>query len=104
MTKTMTSPAYVHGYADGENERLFDQVNALAELLHHDTVYPPDSHVLEVGCGVGAQTVILAQRSPKAHFTSVDVSLVSLETARASIQQYGLSNVAFRLADLLQLP
>ena len=99
-----TSLTYVHGYAGGENERLFDQANTLAELLHHDTVYPADSHVLEVGCGAGAQTIILAQRSPKAHFTSVDVSPVSLKTARASVQQHGLSNVAFHLADVFRLP
>jgi len=100
----MTSATYVHGYAHGENQRLFDQANTLAELLLHDTVYPADSQVLEVGCGVGAQTVILAQRCPEAHFTSVDVSPVSLEAARASVEQHGLSNVAFRLADVFHLP
>ncbi len=100
----MTSPTYVHGYAHGENQRLFDQANTLAELLHHDTVYSADSQVLEVGCGVGAQTVILAQRSPEAHFTSVDVSPVSLEAARASVEQHGLSNVTFHLADVFHLP
>ena len=100
----MTSPTYVHGYAHGENQRLFDQANTLAELLHHDTVYPAASQVLEVGCGVGAQTVILAQRSPEAHFTSVDVSPASLEAARASVEQHGLFNVAFHLADVFHLP
>ncbi len=100
----MTSPTYVHGYLGGENERLFHQANTLAELLHHDTVYPADSHVLEVGCGVGAQTIILAQRSPKAHFTAVDVSSVSLESARSSVQQHGLLNVAFHLGDVFCLP
>jgi SAM-dependent methyltransferase len=100
----MTSPRYVHGYAHGENQRLFDQANTLAELLHHDTVYPADSQVLEVGCGVGAQTIILAEHSPKARFVSVDVSPASLETARASVEQHGLSNVAFHLADVFHLP
>jgi methylase of polypeptide subunit release factors len=58
----MSSPNYVHGYDGRENERLFDQANTLGELLHHDTVYPADSEVLEAGCGVGAQTIILARR------------------------------------------
>jgi methylase of polypeptide subunit release factors len=93
----MTAIDYVHGYSDRENERLFDQANTLAELLHHDTFYPAESQVLEAGCGVGAQTIILAQRSPQACFTSIDVSPKSLEAARANVAQQGIANVTFRL-------
>ena len=38
----------------------------MLDPLHSDTAYPAGSAVLEVGCGVGAQTVTLAQRSPGA--------------------------------------
>ena len=55
---------YVHGYDPRERERLQDQAGTLVELLHHDTAYPDGSAVLEAGCGVGAQTVTLASRSP----------------------------------------
>ncbi len=54
---------YVHGYSARENEWLRDQAHTLAELLHHDTLYPAGSNVLEAGCGIGAQTVILASKS-----------------------------------------
>jgi ubiquinone/menaquinone biosynthesis C-methylase UbiE len=100
----MKSHEYVHGYSDREQERLLDQANTLAELLHHDTFYPAGSGVLEAGCGVGAQTIILAQKSPEAHFTSVDISPVSLEAARTSIEQRGLTNVTFLAADIFNLP
>jgi tRNA G46 methylase TrmB len=60
----MTSTTYVHGYTPREAQRLLDQAGTLAELFHHDTAYPPGSRVLEAGCGVGAQTVELARRSP----------------------------------------
>ena len=63
--------SYVHGYEDRENRRLADQADTLAELLHHDTRYPAGSRVLEAGCGVGAQTVYLAQNSPQARIVSV---------------------------------
>lgn len=56
----------VHGYSERESERLSDQAGTLEDLLHHDTVYPAGSTVLEAGCGVGAQTVILAKNSPAA--------------------------------------
>lgn len=100
----MTVHDYVHGYSGRENERLLDQAQTLTELLHHDTFYPEGSQVLEAGCGVGAQTVILARNSPKAHFTSVDISPVSLEAAQMLVTQQGISNVRFREADIFSLP
>ena len=65
---------YVHGYDERANERLRDQAAALVDLLHHDTSYPEGARVLEAGCGVGAQTVMLAANSPGARSLSVDMS------------------------------
>jgi len=95
---------YVHGYHPEENERLRDQAGALVDLLHADTAYPEGSTVLEAGCGVGAQTVTLAQRSPGAHFTSVDVSADSLAEAKRRTDRAGLTNVTFQHADIFALP
>jgi SAM-dependent methyltransferase len=95
---------YVHGHSRRELERLQDQASALSDLLHHDTCYPPGSRVLEAGCGVGAQTRILARHSPEALFTSVDVSPDTVAQARESIARDGLSNVTFREADIFRLP
>ncbi|MGE5284836.1 MAG: methyltransferase domain-containing protein [Actinomycetota bacterium] len=95
---------YVHGYTKRESERLMDQATTLAELLHSDTVYPAGSNVLEAGCGVGAQTVILARNSPDANFTSIDSSEDSLRAARERVSSEGCTNVTFRLEDILHLP
>ncbi|MFJ2257576.1 class I SAM-dependent methyltransferase [Streptomyces sp. NPDC087844] len=76
---------YVHGYSAHESRRLGDQADTLAELLHAGTAYPPGSEVLEVGCGVGAQTVHLVAASPAARFTAVDVSAASLAAARTRV-------------------
>jgi SAM-dependent methyltransferase len=100
----MTAPGYVHGYTEEEATRLADQAGTLTELLHHDTNYPTGCQVLEAGCAVGAQTRILARRSPGAHFTSVDVSAQSLALAREAIKREGLCNVEFKQADLFALP
>jgi cyclopropane fatty-acyl-phospholipid synthase-like methyltransferase len=80
------SEAYVHGYHPRENERLQDQAGTLVDLLHSDTAYASGSRVLEAGCGVGAQTVTLARRSPDARFVSVDISADSLAEAKRSRQ------------------
>jgi SAM-dependent methyltransferase len=95
---------YVHGYSPSESTRLSDQATTLTELLHADTAYPPGSEVLEVGCGVGAQTVILAGSSPRAAFTSIDISKASLAAARRRARAAGLANVTFRRADVFDLP
>jgi len=98
------SEAYVHGYHPRENERLQDQAGTLVDLLHSDTSYPSGSVVLEAGCGVGAQTVTLAQRSPDARFTSVDVSADSVAEAKRRADAAGLTNVQFQQADIFALP
>jgi SAM-dependent methyltransferase len=95
---------YVHGYSGRESERLLDQANTLAELLHHDTRYPAGSKVLEAGCGAGAQTMHLAMNSPQAQFTSIDISPLSVESARASAEERRLKNVTFRQASIFELP
>ena len=98
------SGAYVHGYDARANERLEDQAATLVDLLHHDTAYPAGSSVLEAGCGVGAQTVTLAQHSPEARITSIDISESSLAEARSRVERAGVTNVEFRQADVFELP
>jgi ubiquinone/menaquinone biosynthesis C-methylase UbiE len=95
---------YVHGYSEVEADRLKDQANTLAELLHPAAPFPKGSRVLEAGCGVGAQTVILASNSPEAHFTCIDRSRESVESARKKILLEGLSNVTVEVADIFALP
>jgi SAM-dependent methyltransferase len=97
-------PEYVHGYSSTEGARLADQASTLTELLHSDTSYPPSSLVLEAGCGVGAQTVVLAHRSPGARIVSVEISPESLTAAQVRVRAAGFDNVAFEEADIYALP
>lgn len=96
--------AYVHGYYAREHERLRDQASTLSDLLHAGTEYPAGCTVLEAGCGVGAQTITLAARSPGARFISIDRSAESLAEARRRADVAGLANVEFRMADIFALP
>ena len=94
---------YVHGYSPRETQRLQEQSGILEELLHSDTYYPAGSKVLEAGCGVGGQTVILSRRSPEADFVSIDISEASLDKAKANIEEEGVSNVRFQQMDIMNL-
>jgi SAM-dependent methyltransferase len=100
----MSRKKYVHGYTDRESERLSDQAQTLTVLLHDDTRYPSGSHVLEAGCGIGAQTAILAKNSPGAYITSVDISADSLRHAEDMIRKERLTNVTFCQGDIFHLP
>ena len=95
---------YVHGYTTRESERLLDQARTLAALLLSDTTYPPGARVLEVGCGVGAQTVTLARQSPKAEIVAIDVARDSLAEAKRKVAAQALANVTFHCADIFDLP
>lgn len=76
----------------------------LSELLHSDTAYPAGSRVLEAGCGVGAQTVTLAENSPGASIVSVDISASSLAEASRKVRAAGLTNVRLQQGDIFHLP
>jgi 2-polyprenyl-3-methyl-5-hydroxy-6-metoxy-1,4-benzoquinol methylase len=103
MNSKSVNSSYVHGYSPREAERLEDQSGILENLLHRDTRYPAGSHVLEAGCGIGAQTRILARNSPDAQFTSIDISQESLEQARIRIQTEKIANVTLKKENILSL-
>lgn len=94
---------YVHGYSERESKRLQDQANTLDELLHHDSVFPAGSKILEAGCGVGSQTKIIAPKNPSCRFTSIDISGESLKKASYTIQSLKIKNVEFRIGDIFDL-
>lgn len=95
---------YVHGYSERETERLYDQAGSVRDLIHHDSIFPEGSLVLEVGCGVGAQTVTLASKNLDSNFVSIDIAEDSLKKAKEFIEGEGIENVEFRRADIFSLP
>jgi SAM-dependent methyltransferase len=103
-SRFMSHKTYVHGYSKRESERLSDQAQTLTGILHDDTRYPSGSHVLEAGCGIGAQTVILAKNSPGAYFTSLDISADSLQRAGYMTENEGIANVSFLQGDIFHPP
>lgn len=95
---------YVHGYSEREADRLADQADTLADLLHGDTHFAAGSMVLECGCGTGSQTIHLARRNPMTQFVSVDRAADSLGIAKTRLEALGLTNVTLQQGDLYNLP
>ncbi len=95
---------YVHGYSEYEANRLNDQADSLAELLHYDSIWEEGSNILEVGCGIGAQTKIIAPKNRNSKFVSIDISSESLNQARNIADSNRIDNVVFQQADIFELP
>lgn len=75
------SLAYIHGYDDVEQKRLIAQAAYLAPEVYPGVDFTKCKRVLEIGCGVGAQTKILLKRFPKLSIDAVDLSASQLNQA-----------------------
>lgn len=80
--KNSTPDGYLHGFDATEQQRLIDQAAALSSFLYSGLPYKKGEHILEIGCGVGAQTKLLLEHFPGIRITSIDSSPVQLAKAR----------------------
>lgn len=77
---------YIHGYTDEEQQRLAEQALIFENIVYEKVDLGFVQNLLEVGCGVGAQTQILLRRFPHLNVTGVDISDVQLATAEQALK------------------
>jgi ubiquinone/menaquinone biosynthesis C-methylase UbiE len=76
---------YVHGFTREEQDRLLRQARFLEHRVHDRLPFWKCRKLLEVGCGVGAQTQILLRHFPDLAVTGIDQSDTNLARARESL-------------------
>ncbi|GJM20878.1 MAG: methyltransferase type 11 [Planctomycetota bacterium] len=81
MSTPRKSTGYLHGFTPVEQDRLRRQARFLEHKVHASLPFRRARKLLEVGCGVGAQTEILLRHFPDLHVTGVDASPENLEHA-----------------------
>ncbi len=95
---------YVHGYGTPEQERLVEQAEHWRHRLICDgTQLEPGTHLLEVGCGVGAVLAVLGQEFPGVRLVGVDIEPKQLDFARRHLARAGVEATLLQ-ADARVLP
>jgi ubiquinone/menaquinone biosynthesis C-methylase UbiE len=95
---------YVLGHTKREQQRLIRQARLLApatEQFLREAGIASGMRVLDVGCGVGDVTMLVAQLvGPQGKVISIDADEASLATARKRAAAFGLDNMTFHRAEI----
>lgn len=84
----MSDLPYLHGFSEIEQKRLQEQAALLEPTVYESVNFADHPRILEVGCGVGAQTEILLRRFPKIHVTGIDLNEKQLQAAQANLGRH----------------
>lgn len=83
----MSSKDYLHGFTKKEQDRLLHQARFLEPYVYAGIDLEFNKRLLEVGCGVGAQTEILLRRFPDLKIDGVDFSKEQLAVAHKILEK-----------------
>lgn len=105
MSSEKRPSGYLHGFTPEEQERLHRQARFLEHKVHDGLPLRRSRQLLEIGCGVGAQTEILLRHFPELHVTGIDASADNLDQAREYLGGLGWAEGRFELeiGDALKL-
>lgn len=79
---------YLHGYSKEEQERLYYQARLLEKHVFNGIDFSKTEKIIEVGCGVGAQTEILLEKFPHLKILGIDLSEAQIEVAKHRLKKY----------------
>lgn len=86
-TPKRTTTGYLHGFTREEQDRLYRQARFVEHRVHDHLPFRRCRQLIEIGCGVGAQTEILLRHFPELHVTGVDQSEPNLARAGEHLAQ-----------------
>jgi tetratricopeptide (TPR) repeat protein/SAM-dependent methyltransferase len=71
--------------------------------LTFPTHSPESPEILIAGCGTGSDAVQVVQSFKNAKILAIDMSMTSLAYAKRATKEFGIENIEFRQADILEL-
>ncbi len=91
---------YLHGFSKDEQERLRKQARFGEYTVYQNINLSGVKELLEVGCGVGAQSEIILRRFPDLHLTGIDRSTKQLAAAKHHLQHNQVASDRFELKEM----
>ncbi len=105
VTDKDKAKGYLHGYSTDEQDRLYEQARFLEPMVYDKIDFSGVTKLIEVGCGVGAQTEILLERFPHLHIQGVDAAPEQIKRAKQRLAKpIKEKRVELVVADALKLP
>jgi SAM-dependent methyltransferase len=80
---------YIHGFGPAEEQRLRDQAAVLAPVVLGGLDLPATGHLLELGCGVGAELDLLAAHWPGLTLTGIELGATHAGAAARYLGERG---------------
>ena len=91
---------YLHGFTQDEQDRLRSQARFGEHTVYQNVNISDVRKLLEVGCGVGAQSEILLRRFPEIHLTGIDRSSKQLATANNRLAKVSYADNRYNLQEM----
>ena len=79
---------YLHGFTPSEQNRLYEQAKILENYIYDSVDFTAQKNIIEVGCGVGAQSEILLKKFKHLHVDGVDASASQIARAQKHLAAY----------------
>ncbi len=93
----MKEREYIHGYTEEEQNRLIDQGEILSEFVFDRLDFTRCRRLLDVGCGVGAQTAILLRDYPQLQVTGLEIESKQIQKAEAFLSSLDYAKNRYEL-------
>lgn len=94
--------ANYHNYSASPQERSRQMLDMFQERLLESFARPASGVALDLGCGVGASSVVLSSQFDTV--IGIDIDLISLILARKFIEEQGISNITLVQSYAQKLP
>nr|BFD58745.1 methyltransferase domain-containing protein [Bdellovibrio sp. CKG001]BFD62170.1 methyltransferase domain-containing protein [Bdellovibrio sp. HM001]BFD67915.1 methyltransferase domain-containing protein [Bdellovibrio sp. HAGR004] len=91
---------YLHGFTAEEQDRLRKQARFGEHTVYQNINLSNVKDLLEVGCGVGAQSEILLRRFPDLQLTGIDRSTKQLAAAQQRLSSLPFAQGRFHLQEM----
>jgi len=80
-----------------------ERMSAIAKLFGFDTPPPEGCRVLELGCSMGGNLLVIAQDYPGSHCVGIDASSRQITEGWKTIDALGLKNISLKHQDILDV-